>query len=220
MKKITLTVLTILILTLTACGSASNGTDPASVIQSGAPTGALPATTQLIIGTLKLEETEDAVTAEQAAQLLPLWQTLQVLSDSDTAADQETEALIAQIQETMTAEQMQTITDMDLTREDMFSIMQEQGVGMGNTQNSDTQTGNPSNNSGRNFGPGDGNLPPPDERGFPGGGPGFGAGGQGQNLSADQIATAQAARQAGGGSMIPPALINALIDFLKQKAGS
>src|SRR5574342_800572 len=131
MKKLTLILLTILILTLTACGSAANGTEPASATQNGSSTGELPATTQLIIGTLKLEGTDQAVTAEQAAGLLPLWQTLQALSDSDTAADQEKEALITQIQEAMTSEQMQTITAMNLTREDMFTIIQEQGMEVG-----------------------------------------------------------------------------------------
>jgi hypothetical protein len=48
----------------------------------------------------------------------------------------------------------------------------------------------------------------------------MGTGGQSQNLSADQIATAQAAREASGGNMIPAPLLNALIEFLKQKAGS
>jgi hypothetical protein len=219
MKKLTLTLLTI-ILTLTACSSESSGADPASVPQNGVSTGELPATTQLILGTLKLEETENAVTAEQAVELLPLWQTLQVLSESDTAADQETEALIAQIEETMTAGQIQAITDMNLTREDMMSIMQEQGLttgagGPAGGQNN-SQGGNSSNNSGAAR-PGGDEFPggPPQ-----GGGPGGFAGGQGQNLSAEQIATAQAARQAGGGNMIPSPLINALIEFLEQKAGS
>ena len=221
MKKITLTFLTILTLTLTACGSAANGTDPASVPQSGAPAGELPVATQLILGTLKLEESENAVTAEQAAELLPLWQTLQVLSESDTAADQETEALVTQIQETMTAEQMQAITDMNLTREDMMSIMQEQGLTMGaggpaGGQNN-PQGGNSSNNGGVARPGGDEFPGGPPQGGFPGGVPG---GGQSQNLSPDQIATAQAARQAGGGNMIPSPLINTLIEFLEQKAGS
>ena len=220
MKKISLTILTILILTLTACGGASNGTDPASVPQSGSSTGALPATTQLIIGTLKLEGTDQGVTTKQAAELLPLWQTLQVLSDSDAAADQETEALITQIQETMTAEQMQAITAMNLTREDMFTIMQEQGLAAGGgSQNSNSQSGNSSNSGGGGFGPGDipgGGVPP--DGGIPGGGPGFG--GQGQSLSPDQIANAQASRQERSGNFIPPMLINALIESLQEKAGS
>lgn len=215
MKKITLTVFTILILTLTACGSPSVGADPASVTQNGAQTDALPVTTQLIVGTLKLDETENAVTAEQAAELLPLWQTLQVLSDSDTAADQETQALIAQIQETMTSEQMQAITDMSLTRADMVSIMQEQGMAMGNSQSNRGS----SSNTGGGFGPGAGG--PPDEIPMPGGGgfPGGGFGGQGQNLSQEQIATAQASRQANG-NIVPPMLINAVIEYLQEKTGS
>ncbi|RPJ27347.1 MAG: hypothetical protein EHM33_08365 [Chloroflexi bacterium] len=212
MKKILPILLTILI--LTACGSASKAADPASVPQGGTSAGALPATTQLIIGTLKLEGTAQAVTGEQAAELLPLWQTLQVLSDSDTTADQETEALITQIQETMTAGQMQAITDMNLRREDMASLMQEQGMAMGSgSQNSSSQSGN-SSRSGGGFGPGGGG--PPDEMPMPGGG-GFGGGGQ--SLSPDQIATAQASRQ-NNANFVPPMLIDALIEYLQEKAGS
>ena len=174
------------------------------------------------IGTLKLDGTGNDVTAEQAAKLLPLWETMQVLESSDTAAKQEIDALGTQIQETMTDKQMQTITAINLTRQDMFSVMQAQGVGFGNGQQTNSQQGgNSSNNPGftpGGFGPGAGG-PPPDERAFSAGGQGFGAGGQGQNLSADQIATAQAARQAGGGNRIPTPLLNALIEFLKKKAG-
>jgi hypothetical protein len=221
MKKLTLALLTIFILTLTACGSAANGTDPASMLQSGAPAGELPETTQLMLGILKLEDTDQTITAEQASELLPLWQTLQVLSESDTAAQQEIEAVIDQIQETMTAEQMQSITDMNLTREDMLSVMREQGITMGTGPTgaqSNNQNGNSSNNNNRNPGPGAG-MAPPDERGFQGGGPGFG-GEQGQSLNADQIATAQAARQAGGGNMISAPLLNAVIQYLQEKAAS
>ena len=215
MKKNVLAVLTILVLNLTACSPASNGASPASITQNGAQTGELPATTQLIVGTLKLDETEKAVTAEQAAELLPLWQTLQVLSESDTAAQQETEALITQIQETMTPDQMQAITDMNLRRQDMMSIMQAQGVAAnGSSQNSSSQRGNSSSGGGRVFGPGGGG--PPDE--MPGGG-GFGPFGQGQNLSEDAIATAQASRQANA-NFVPPILINAVIEYLQKKMGS
>lgn len=218
MKKITLTIFTILILTLTACSSAAN---PAAAPQNGASANELPTTSQLIIGTLKLDATENAVTSEQADELLPLWQTLQVLSNSDTAAAQETEALIAQIQETMTAEQIQAITDMNLTRADMMSIMQEQGLAMGSgSQNGSSQSGNSSGGGGRVFGPGGGG--PPDEMPMPGGGMpggGFGPSGQGQNLSEDAIATAQASRQANP-NFVPPMLINAVIDYLQEKTGS
>jgi len=225
MKKSTFLFLTIFILTLTACGSASRSPSagPGSATQNGATAGELPATTQIALGTLKLDDTNNAITKEQAAKLLPLWETLQVLYNSDTAANQEIEALSTQIQETMTEEQMQAITAMNLTRQEMFSIMQARGAEPGNGQqsNNSQQSGNSLSNRGSGqggFGPGAGG-PPPDER-IIGGGPGVGGGGQGQNLSAEQIATAQAARQAGGGNRIPTPLVNALIEFLKKKAGS
>lgn len=224
MKKITLTIFAFLILILSACGIA-NAANPVSDPQGDPTAGALPEATQLIIGTLKLEDTNQAVTAEQAAELLPLWQTMLVLSESDTAAQQETEALVTQIQETMTAEQRQAITDMNLTREDMMSIMQEQGLAMGGGpaggQNTNPQGGDP---NGGGFGPGGFPDGAPPQGGFPGGGPGGGGpgggGGQGSDLTPDQIATAQASRQQEGGSLVPPMLINALIEYLQEKVGA
>jgi hypothetical protein len=223
MKKLTLIFLSLLVISLTACGSASRSNSANPVPQNGTAAGELPVTTQIALGTLKLDETKHAITAQQAAELLPLWETLRDLYSSDTAANQEIEALSTQIQETMTQEQVQAITGMNLTRQDMFSIMQAQGANFGNGQQSSSsqQRGNSSSNGGSSqggFGPGAGG-PPPDER-FVGGGPDFGGGGQGQNLSAEQMATAQAARQAENGNRIPTPLINALIEFLKEKAGS
>jgi hypothetical protein len=220
MKIINVLILTILFLIMTACGSASNSASPASPNDSQTATGALPVIMQMALGTLKLDGAPQDVTAEQAAELLPLWQTLQVLYNSDTAADQEIEALITQIQETMTSEQTQAIDAMNLTREDIMTVMQEQGTALGNSaQNRNSQSGNSSNNGGGGFvRSGGGNMPvPPDGGEIPGGG--FG-GGQGSGLSTEQIATAQASRQTGGASTVSPALFNALIELLQKKAGS
>ena len=223
MKKTIYVIILLITLIATSCsGNRPDPANPASGPQGDFGAGELPATTQLIIGTLKLEDTNQTVSPEQAAELLPLWQTMQVLSESDTAAQQETEALVTQIQETMTPEQMQAITDMNLTREDMMSIMQEQGLATGpeGGQNNNAQGENP--NGGGGFGP-SGGFPggAPPQGGSPGGGPGGfgGGGGQGSELSPDQIATAQASRQTGGGARIPPMLINALIEYLQEKAG-
>jgi len=222
MKKITLTILTILVLTLTACGGASNApqTDPNQLNTSSE--NALPVSTQLLIGTFKLEDTDLAVTAEQANELIPLWQVLQSISSSDTAAQEEMDALVEQIQETMTAEQVQAIEAMNLTSQDMFTIMQEQGLGGGGPM---MTQGTPAAGSNGEFpappaGGGDfgGGGPPPS-----GGGPG---GGGGQGLSPDQIATAQAnrAENGGGGGFrfngAPAPLINALVEFLQKKVDS
>jgi len=210
MKKTPLAILTILLLTLTACSTASN-TPQAGLANQG---GTLPVATQLIIGTFKLDDTDQAVTTEQAKELLPLWQVYQDLLTSDTAAQEEIDALVEQIQETMTQEKMQAITDMNLTQQDVMSALQDQGMGISQRSNTGNGDGSTSSQGGGGFGPPDGFVP----GSAPGEGGGFGA--QGQNLSPDQIATAQASRQESSGNFIPTALIDALIESLLEKAGS
>src|SRR5690349_16669855 len=116
MKKLTYAVILILALTVTACGSnpnsRSNSSNFASAAQNGTGSRTLPIATELAIGTLKLDKTANDVTADQAAKLLPLWETMQLLETSDTAAKQEIDALSTQIQETMTNQQVQAITAM------------------------------------------------------------------------------------------------------------
>ena len=226
MKKTTLTILTILILTLTACGGAPNNPQAGPANPASSSENTLPLSTQLLIGTFKLEDTDLAVTAEQANELIPLWQVLQSISSSDTAAQEEMDALVEQIQETMTAEQVQAIEAMNLTSQDMFTIMQEQGLGGGGPM---MTQGTPAAGSNGEFpappaGGFGGGGPPPGGGGGPGGGGPGGGGGQG--LSPDQIATAQAnrAENGGGGGFrfngAPAPLIEALVKFLQEKAGS
>jgi len=222
MKKITLTIFTILVLTLTACGGASNNHQAGPAGPASSSENTLPLSTQLLIGTFKLEDTDLAVTAEQANELIPLWQVLQSISSNDNAAQEEMDALVEQIQETMTAEQVQAMEAMNLTSQDMFTIMQEQGLGGGGPMMTQgTPQAGPNGDlpaapaGGGDFG---GGGPPPG-----GGGPG---GGGGQGLSPDQIATAQAnrAENGGGGGFrfngAPAPLIEALVKFLQEKAGS
>jgi hypothetical protein len=135
---------------------------------------------------------------------------LQSLSDSDSTAQEETDALIGQIQDTMTPEQIDAIKEMQLTPQDMLATLQEQDIAGGGRQ-AFNQNGGPSDAGGS----GTGFVPPAGG----GQGPGGGFGGQGQRLSQEQIATAQASRQERGGNFIQPGLLNALIEFL-QKAGS
>ncbi len=219
MKKITSSVLIIFMLTLTACGAASNGTQQAA---SGQAEGSLPIQEQVLIGTFKLEGTPQAVTSEQAAQLIPLWQVYKGLSTSDTAAQEEIDGLIQQIQDTMTPEQMQAIKDMNITRQDLFTVMQDQGITQGRGQgNGNSPSDQNENGGGFVFSPPDGGPP----GGFAGGEPGrFQGGGQGGgSFTPEQIATAQAAREQGGGfgfNRIPSGLIDALVQILQKKADS
>lgn len=203
-----LATLTVLLLTLTACGASSTTPQagPANQDQT------LPIATQLIIGTFKLEGTDLAVTAEQAKELLPLWQVYQDLLTSDTAAQEEIDALVEQVQETMAAEQLQAITDMNLTQRDVRSVMQERmGVSQrSNVSSGDGNTGFPGGGFG---GPPDGFVPPDGGR-VPGG-----FGGEGfQQRNTTQGDTDPQTRPSQ--MNVGPLLLDPLIELLKQKAGS
>jgi len=218
-RKWTILLVILSALGMTACGSASNATGTGSAPMDDPSAMKLPASMELVLGSFELEGSDQAITPEQAADLLPLWQVYQSLGESDSAAQAEIEALLEQIQETMTPEQMSAIQAMQLTREDMRAIMEEQGITMGGGPGAG-DTGNTDNQGGGGFAPPDGGMPP---GGMPGGGPGTqpGQGPGGQTLSPEQIATAQAIRAQGGGfDRIPTPLLEAFIQFLQEKAGS
>lgn len=237
MKKSTTLLVVILGLILTACGgqaspsgSFTNSAARPSGTQSGTSAGLSPAL-QVAIGTLKLDKTTNEITAKQATDLLPLWETLQVLESSDTAAAQEKEALIAQIQETMTGDQMQTIAEMGLTRQDMVALLQAQGqtfaLNAGQNGNGFSQNGSSSgNNTRRNFGSGGGGgfFFGGGAGGPPTGGGGFGGGGnfQGQGPQSTNNGSAQNSNRrqfTADPNRIPTPLIQAVIEYLKKKAG-
>ncbi|MFZ2098072.1 MAG: hypothetical protein WAV05_15675 [Anaerolineales bacterium] len=125
--------LLILVVLLAACSSntSQSTSTESSTSSNSAPTGTnLSQVNVLLVGTLKLEDTDQAVSADQAAQLLSLWQAYRSLSTSQTAAEAEVDALLKQIESTMTADQMQAIQAMSLTSTDMMDLMQSLGGGM------------------------------------------------------------------------------------------
>lgn len=88
-------------------------------------TGELDMTNTLSLGTLLLEDGEEAVTPEQAADLLPFWNVVQSGSLKSTA---ETDAVLKQIEGKMTDSQLAAIEAMALTREDMTAWMEEHDI--------------------------------------------------------------------------------------------
>ncbi|MBK8616728.1 MAG: hypothetical protein IPN96_06375 [Anaerolineales bacterium] len=196
-KKFFWTSLTIFALTLTACAS-STGT-PASAPSGGPGAMELPAQTKLVLGTINLEETEYPVTSEQAAELLPMFYVLQDLNDSDTAAQEEIDGLVAQIQETLTAEQTQAIDGMSLSMRDVFAISQGSS---GSTSSSDaesaTGTGGP---------PDMGAGGPPDMGGMPSGMQSTGTTSTSSDTSAAPVMD----------TSTPSALFDAVIALLQKK---
>ena len=81
--------------------------------------GALDVPTQLALGTMKLEETDDAVTAEQATSLLPLWRSLQSGAITNNS---ERNAVFKQIEKTMSETQLAAIRSMRLTQADLAGL--------------------------------------------------------------------------------------------------
>ena len=89
---------------------------------------ALSVRNQLALGTLWLEGTANAVTAEQAQNLKLYWQALLALSSNSTTATEETTALQTQIVETMEPAQLEAIQAMALTNANLNEFYVEQGV--------------------------------------------------------------------------------------------
>lgn len=215
MKKIILfSILLILAAALSACAGANTDSN------NGSNSEELSLSTKLLIGTLKLEGTPQAVDAKEAANLLPLWNLLKSLTSSDTSAQQEIDSIVGQIQAAMTPEQLQAIDAMKLTRQDTFRVMQDLGL-----VTQDNSSGTPeahAQGQGGDFGGPPAGGEGGDGGGHAGGGEGGGSGfSGGQNLDPQQIATAQARRsQEGRLNRIPQVLLDALIKLLETRSQS
>ncbi len=235
-KKIGAVISLILLFLLAACASQPtlvilppvDSTQPVSTDANStgvaAGSGANALDNRLAYGILKLEGTSNAVTAAQAKVLLPLWQQIKTLdaaftsgngtSNSTNAGDLQT--VYQQIQQALTAAQVQTIEQDSMTQNDIQAVMQQFNIQI--TPGA--------------FGNGGGNFPTlsPEERatrvaqfqGTPGAGGGSGFGGNG---------TPGAGRGFGGNGTPGPngsrgfrgtnfIFLDALINLLQQRAGS
>jgi len=155
-----------------------------------------------------------------------MWEVYQNLMSSDTAAQAEIDGLVDQIQETMTSDQMSAIKAMNLTQQDVFATMQEQGGDFVQARQSSSSSSSTQSGGGM---PGSGGMPgggaPPDGGGGmaggapPDGGMG-GMGGAGSSTSTDQSQSAGTGPGAGSAAGVPTALVEALIQYLQQIANA
>jgi hypothetical protein len=154
---------------------------------------------KLALGTIKLEGTQQAVDANTAGKLLPLWQLMVQLQSSSSTAPQEVTAVTDAIKAAMTPQQVTTIEGMSVTTADIFSLLQSEaqasGSGSGRTGSSGFG-GRNNRQGGRQFffagGPGGAGGPPGDF----GGGAFRNANGNGSSSAspADPSQAAQAAQ--------------------------
>jgi len=160
---------------------------------------------------LKLDGTSNAVTAQEAAQLLPLWQSLQQIESTpvaqgtpqgtgtpggrfDPAMMQQISAQIVLIQNAMTPAQIQAITALNLNMQDIFTVFQQAGI---------TMTGP---GQGGGFRQNGGTFTPP--QGTPraySGTPGAFQGNGGRR---------------GFGTFLPSSVVDGIVQYLQKKAGS
>jgi hypothetical protein len=210
MKKLALISITILAVLLSACSAQTPQAAPAQA--------ELSTESKLIVGTFKLDGTDQAITKDQAKQLVIMWQVYQEISQSDTAAQEEVDGLLKQIEGTLTDAQTQAITDLNLTQRDVMSLMQEKGLMAAMPQRSSSSSSSSSSSDGGAAmgagGPPDMGAGGPPDMG--GGGPMMGGGGtsSSSSSSSDTSSSAQTTR-------VNPTsqLLDALIEYLQGIAG-
>ena len=83
---------------------------------------------QLGLGTIWLVGSENTITADQAAALLPLWQAVIALGADQTAVTEEMTAVQNQIIAGMTQEQLAAISAMQITNTDLDEYFAEKGI--------------------------------------------------------------------------------------------
>jgi hypothetical protein len=234
-KKIILplaAVIVVLAVVLVACSAKATPTAPAGGAGAPAANGTpgagfnnrpLPLAESLLVGTLKLQGTSNAVTATQAAALVPLWQAYAQLTSSNTAAQAEIDAVVSQIQTTLTPAQVSAITAMKLTSQDLFTEMSSLGLTNGGGANGTPGfrlTPRAGGGAGGGFPFGGGGGVPPAGGGVPPGGGGVPGGGGATGGARPTPNATQIAQRAQFANRIPTNLMDALVTYLQKTAGS
>jgi len=207
MKKwMFITLIFSLVLVLTACGSTQNS----NAAKSTSTTLSLEG--QLLVGTFKLENTSLAISSDQANTLLPLWETLQSLASSNTAASQEVDAVVSQIESSMSAQQISSINAMKLTQQDLAATAINTGSASTTASSASTvKSSAAQQQAGAEAG---GNQPSDMGGGMPGAT-------NVQTASQTQTGTSQAVSTQSGVTtdQVPVAMIKALVALLQKKMG-
>lgn len=129
-----LLIVSLFILLISACAPAVEDTTAQTSLTSEYLTteydDAASLRNQLAYGTLKLADTPQAVTPEQAQTLLPLWQAIVSLGGDSATADEELTAVQDQIVQTLNPEQMQAIAEMKITNAELSIFYSEYGVSL------------------------------------------------------------------------------------------
>jgi hypothetical protein len=220
----------LLILALAGCSTIQSvfaGRSSGNNSQSNQP--AASEETRYALGVLKMEGTNLAVTAAQAKTLLPLYKAMLSLDSSSTTAPAEMQALDDQIKEAFTAAQVTEIEKMDLSGQNMRTIMDQAGIQFGGPNRQSTQTAGQGGSSGQSNGSSRRSQGQFFQGGPAGGGPdggpggGFGGPGGAGGFQGGNNGTQRTPRPFSTGTVrnrANPMVINAVIALLEKKAGT
>jgi len=203
-------VILVIGLALTGCGGVRSAITPAG----GSASMQLSDAETLALGTLKLEDTAQAMDAAQAAELLPLWKAAQSLSTSQTISTVEMNALYAQIRGAMTQEQIKAIEAMDFSAAEFTKM--ESSLGVGLEVASLNAAGTPTQPGGQAGVPADGMGAPPDAAGMQ-------AGMDANGFSPQANGTSSITTNASSSAALPTrgnVFLEPLISMLKEKAAT
>jgi hypothetical protein len=198
--KSKLSLLLILITLFAILLAGCRGSGAATVIASNGPSSAI----RLVLGTFELEDTSQAVTAAQAANLLTLWEGYQSLSNSDTSSQLELDALVKQIQGAMTADQIKAIDAMELSDQSVSEVMSSLGGSVNATTPANIPGASASSQAAPDGGPG----------GMPGGGGDSVMSAIGGGLNTQSTPAVTQSTTSASTTQVNPMLIQGLIKLL------
>jgi hypothetical protein len=135
------------------------GTQPADSAQDGY---ALSTEMELLVGTLRLDGTDLAVSAGQAGALFSLWARMKTTLAGMTPTVGDIQAVTDQILSAMTPDQLQAIHGVNLSFHDLTALAEKMNISFGHWRDFDADDFLPTENAA----PPDEVEPPP----FPGGG--------------------------------------------------
>jgi hypothetical protein len=192
-------VISLIAILLSAC----NGSTVATV---SADSG-LSKASKLAVGILKLEDTSEAVTASEAGELLTLWEAYQSLINSDATSQVELDALVKQIEGTMTSQQVEAIDAMELTEQLVSEAVQSVAGSIDSSMPASTPDASTMSQQGpQDGGPG----------GMPGGDSVMSEINGGMSAQSTPEVTQAASNTAN--TQVDPMLLNGLIQLLKTRS--
>lgn len=118
----------VLVLALAGCAGATPAPTAAPAGPTGNGTQENALENRLAVGTLELEATSLAVTAEEAKQLLPLWSTIKDMMANPATTQSDLLGEYQRVEQGMTSDQLQAIQKLTLNQTDIQALMQKYNI--------------------------------------------------------------------------------------------